>query len=356
MREWSPARLGDVAECLDAIRKPVRAVDRRDGPYPYYGASGVIDHVDQYLLDGTFALVAEDGENLRTRNTPVSFLARGKFWVNNHAHILSGTERSDVRFLSYVIENSDISGYLTGSTQPKLTQQALLSMRFNWPPLSEQRAIAEVLGVLDDKIEANRRIESLCWLLAKAHFEAAIATADESVPLSTLLKLEYGKALPAGVRRPGATPVYGSGGIVGRHDKPLVTGPGIIVGRKGTAGSVQWSQRAFFPIDTTFYVTNVSVPMVFAYFVLRSLRLDSMNSDSAVPGLNRNTAMSQMVPLPGKEGLATFSGRAEVLVDAAEATASESCALETLRGALLPALVSGRLRVRDVEAVVEEAV
>jgi type I restriction enzyme S subunit len=268
---------------------------------------------------------------------------------------LSRSEDLDIEYLYWLLQSEDIWPK-RGSAQPFISQTDAREVSVALPPPAQQHAIAEVLGALDDKIEANRRIESLCWSLARAQFEAAIATADELVPLSSLLKLEYGKALPAGVRRLGPTPVYGSGGIVGRHDKPLVTGPGVIVGRKGTAGSVHWSQRAFFPIDTTFYVTNVSVPMVFAYFALRCLRLDSMNSDSAVPGLNRNTAMCQMVPLPGKEDLATFGGRAEVLVDAAEATASESCALETLRDTLLPELVTGELRVRDAEALVEEAV
>ena len=124
MSEWPLVALADVVDCLDTIRRPVRAADRQNGPYPYYGASGIIDHVDKYLLDGTYALVAEDGENLRSRNTPISFIARGRFWVNNHAHVLAGTEDTDVRFLAYRLEQSDVAGYLTGSTQPKLTQRA----------------------------------------------------------------------------------------------------------------------------------------------------------------------------------------------------------------------------------------
>jgi type I restriction enzyme S subunit len=84
--EWRERMLGEVTQNFDAIRVPVRETERHEGPYPYYGASGVVDHVGKYLFDGEYLLVAEDGENLRTRNTPVAFLARGKFWVNNHAH------------------------------------------------------------------------------------------------------------------------------------------------------------------------------------------------------------------------------------------------------------------------------
>ncbi|WIM06796.1 MAG: restriction endonuclease subunit S [Candidatus Nitricoxidivorans perseverans] len=79
--EWRERPLGDLTENLDSVRVPVKEADRRAGPYPYYGASGIVDHVDGYLFDGEYLLIAEDGENLRTRQTPVAFLARGKFWA-----------------------------------------------------------------------------------------------------------------------------------------------------------------------------------------------------------------------------------------------------------------------------------
>jgi type I restriction enzyme S subunit len=97
--DWRVQSLGDLTENFDSIRVPVKEADRRTGPYPYYGASGIVDYVDKYLFDGEYLLVAEDGENLRTRNTPVAFLARGRFWVNNHAHIVRGNLNADTRFL-----------------------------------------------------------------------------------------------------------------------------------------------------------------------------------------------------------------------------------------------------------------
>src|SRR5258705_7744065 len=106
---WRRVRLGEVTQNHDAVRVPVKEADRRPGPFPYYGASGVVDHVDDYLFDGEYLLVAEDGENLRTRKTPVAFLARGKFWVNNHAHIVRGNSEGDTRFLMYALSSADIS-------------------------------------------------------------------------------------------------------------------------------------------------------------------------------------------------------------------------------------------------------
>ena len=99
--EWLMRPLGDLTDNFDAVRIPMKQSDRRPGPYPYYGASGVVDHVDSYLFDGEYLLIAEDGENLRTRNTPIAFLAKGKFWVNNHAHIVRGNTHADTRFLKY---------------------------------------------------------------------------------------------------------------------------------------------------------------------------------------------------------------------------------------------------------------
>ncbi len=169
---WRERPLGDLTDNFDNIRVPVKEADRRAGPYPYYGASGIVDYVDNYLFDGEHLLIAEDGENLRTRNTPVAFLARGKFWVNNHAHIVRGNREADTRFLMYALAGSEISGYLTGSTMPKLTQGNLNRIPLLAPPLCEQRAIARILGALDDKIELNRRMNETLEAIARALFKS----------------------------------------------------------------------------------------------------------------------------------------------------------------------------------------
>lgn len=192
--EWTTSRLKELSINFDGRRRPVKESDRRPGPYPYYGASGVVDHVDDYLFDGEYLLVAEDGENLRTRQTPIAFLARGKFWVNNHAHIITGNERADTRFLMYALRHVDIDAYLTGAVMPKLTQGNLNRIEVSHPKLHEQRAIAGVLGALDDKIEQNRRTARALERLARAIFrtwfvdfepveaKAAGATAFPSMP------------------------------------------------------------------------------------------------------------------------------------------------------------------------------
>ncbi|MBP7798015.1 MAG: restriction endonuclease subunit S [Thermoanaerobaculaceae bacterium] len=170
--EWRNRTLGELTENFDSVRVPVKEADRRIGPYPYYGASGVVDHVDGYLFDGEYLLIAEDGENLRTRTTSIAFLARGKFWVNNHAHIVRGNDEADTRFLMYSLAVTDITGYLTGSTMPKLTQGNMNRIPLLTPPLPEQRAIAHILGTLDDKIELNRRMSETLEAMARALFKS----------------------------------------------------------------------------------------------------------------------------------------------------------------------------------------
>jgi type I restriction enzyme S subunit len=172
MDEWTTSRLDELSINFDGKRRPVKESDRRPGPYPYYGASGVVDHVDDYLFDGEYLLVAEDGENLRTHQTPIAFLARGKFWVNNHAHVITGNEKADTRYLMYALRHVDINAYLTGAVMPKLTQGNLNRIEVIHPLLPKQCAIAGVLGVLDDKIEQNRRTERALERLARTIFRA----------------------------------------------------------------------------------------------------------------------------------------------------------------------------------------
>jgi type I restriction enzyme S subunit len=170
--KWRERTLGELTDNFDGARIPVKEADRRPGPYPYYGASGIVDQVDGYLYEGEHLLVAEDGENLRTRTTPVAFLAHGRFWVNNHAHVVRGNAEADTRFLMYALSATDVSGYLTGSTMPKLTQGNMNRIRLHVPPLPDQRAIAHILGTLDDKIELNRRTSETLEAMARALFKS----------------------------------------------------------------------------------------------------------------------------------------------------------------------------------------
>jgi type I restriction enzyme, S subunit len=171
---WPILSLGDLTVNHDAKRRPVKESERKAGPYPYYGASGIVDHVDGYLFDGSYLLIGEDGENMRTRQTPIAFMAHGKFWVNNHAHIVTGNHLADTRFLMYSVSNTDIHSYLTGAVMPKLTQGNLNKILLACPPINVQNEIVGVLGAIDDRItllrETNATLEGIAQALFKSWF------------------------------------------------------------------------------------------------------------------------------------------------------------------------------------------
>ena len=164
--------LEELVDVYDSLRKPVTSSDRKSGPYPYYGASGISDYVDSFIFDGEYLLLSEDGDNLRTRNTPIAFLANGKFWVNNHAHVLQGNLGNDTKYLCYALQIADITSYLSGSTRPKLNQKDMRRIPVYAPPLPEQKATAHILGSLDDKIELNRQMNATLEGMAQALFKS----------------------------------------------------------------------------------------------------------------------------------------------------------------------------------------
>lgn len=145
---WKAKRLKYVMNNFDAQRKPIEAQNRsQDGEilYDYYGASGAIDKIDDYIFDETSILIGEDGANLVLRNLPLIYIATGKYWVNNHAHILRPKSESDLYYMAYQMEIIDYSQFITGSAQPKLSQENLNNVFLVVPPLNEQRRIASYL-------------------------------------------------------------------------------------------------------------------------------------------------------------------------------------------------------------------
>jgi type I restriction enzyme S subunit len=142
-KDWTKSSIEEAAVNHDGKRVPVRASDRakRKGAFPYYGASGIIDTIDDYLFDGDFVLIGEDGANLVSRSTPIAFLATGRFWVNNDAHILKAGPDTSNQWLCWFINMIDLVPYVTGSAQPKLTQAALNRVGIPLPSIIEQQEI-----------------------------------------------------------------------------------------------------------------------------------------------------------------------------------------------------------------------
>lgn len=155
--DWEQRKLEDVAEFLDTMRKPLEGARRIPGPYPYYGASGIVDYVDGYLFNEELVLLSEDGANITDRNYPVCFLASGKYWVNNHAHVLRLKDGNENNFVCTSLERKDYKQYNSGMAMPKLNQEVCRRIPIGCPSFNEQKKIGDYFRELDNRITLHQR-------------------------------------------------------------------------------------------------------------------------------------------------------------------------------------------------------
>jgi type I restriction enzyme S subunit len=154
-------------------RKPVTRSDREKGDYPYYGAAGIQDYVSEFIFDGRYILVGEDGTVISNEEYPVVQIAEGKFWVNNHAHVIRPTSDEDFDFLYYALVGSKVKNLVTGAVQPKLSMTNLKSLLIPWPENAEvRRGIGETLSILDKKIQANNALAETLEAIAQSLFKS----------------------------------------------------------------------------------------------------------------------------------------------------------------------------------------
>lgn len=160
--KYNKFRFDEITLNYDKKRIPLSAMERtkRQGAFRYFGAQGVIDYVDDYIFDGKYLLIAEDGENLKSKRQNIAQIVEGKFWVNNHAHIVQCNEKCILEYLAYLINGKDVSGYITGSAQPKLSQANLNAMEFDIPSIKEQQDILSILLPIEQKIRINKEINN----------------------------------------------------------------------------------------------------------------------------------------------------------------------------------------------------
>ena len=154
---WEQRKLGDIVDFLDGQRKPLKESDRIKGKYPYYGASGIIDYINDYLFDENLVLLSEDGANIIDRNYPVCFIATGKYWVNNHAHVLKVKTGVIDKFICESLERLDYTKFNTGTAQPKLNQDICQKIAITLPNEDEQKCISEFLDRINNIITLHQR-------------------------------------------------------------------------------------------------------------------------------------------------------------------------------------------------------
>lgn len=273
-------------------------------------------------------------------------------------------EKVDGRYLLYyflspewrrVVEGAVISG----ATVDRIPLERFPDFHVVFPQLSHQRKIVSILSAYDDLIENNRRrmalLEDSARLLYQEWFirlrfpgyehtriVGGLPDGWKRKTLGECVTLHYGKALKAEDRVDGPFPVYGSSGIVGSHEMPLVLGPGIIVGRKGNVGSVFWSNKDFYAIDTVYYVDAAASNLYYFYAIKH---MTFINTDVAVPGLNRDLAYSRPLLLPSKSILRQFLDTVAPIHDQTDKLNEMNAKLRTARDLLLPRLMNGEIAV-----------
>jgi len=241
-----------------------------------------------------------------------------------------------------------VEGIMSGSAQPGANAKMFAEFELKLPPLFEQCIISQIPRSLDDKIDLlhrqNKTLEQLAETLFRQWF------VEESVKngkLGAVLDLVYGKTLKEETRSGNGYPVIGSSGVVGFHSEYFVEAPGIVIGRKGTLGKVNYQFENFYPIDTTYFVKSKigSVGLFYEYFLLKTLNLEEMNSDSAVPGLNRDIALSSEINIAPIEKIKEFNRLCAMYFLKIKSNQTQIQSLTKMRDTLLPKLMSGEVKV-----------
>ena len=371
MTEWKTYKLGDVVNILDNRRIPLSARQReqRRGEYPYYGAQGIIDYIDDYLFEGTYLLIAEDGENLRSKKQNIAQLVSGKYWVNNHAHILESNGLCDIRYICYLLNIIDISGYITGSAQPKLNQANLLAISISLPPLEEQRRIAGILGAIDDKIENNRRINTNLELQAQALFDewfianpshlgvyskaylTDIANYLNGLAMQRFRPLEGEIGIPVlKIKELGQGQCDSSSDLCSPsiEEKYIVRDGDIIFSWSGTLLVDIWCGGVCGLNQHLFKVTSDKYPQWFIYYWTKHhlAKFIRIAKDKAVTmgHIKRGDLEASEVLIPDEKSFAEIDKVISPIFKAIVVNRIENRRLATLRDTLLPKLMNGEIK------------
>lgn len=270
----------------------------------------------------------------------------------------------DPDFLFYLaispqIKETAIKSMIGSSGRQRARKEVIDDLMISIPSYTKQVKIGSILSAYDNLIENNRRriqlLEQAAHLIYKEWFirfrfpghkkSKIIDGLPEGwlqTTLGEVITLKYGKALKAERRQDGFIPVYGSSGIVGFHNQPLVKGRGIIVGRKGNVGSVYWSESDFYPIDTVYFIDS-SLCNRYIFYSLKQMTFQS--SDTAVPGLNRDYAHRKKLILPPTSLINNFQDSTQGLFDQITTLHKQNSKLTEARNLLLPKLINGEITV-----------
>ena len=199
MEKLKYTRVEECCEILDSMRIPITASDRKEGKYPYYGANGIQDYVNDYIFDDELVLLAEDGGNFGSKEKPIAYRVSGKCWVNNHAHVLKPKEEIDVDYLCYSLMFYKVDGMINGATRKKLTQTAMKKMKIPLRNIVEQKKIVQQLNKIIEIREKAKKELNLLDNLIQARFVEMFGDPITNSKLLPIEKIEERYFLKAGI-------------------------------------------------------------------------------------------------------------------------------------------------------------
>ena len=303
--DWKDEKLEDVVDFLDDRRKPIKDSDRNNikGIYPYYGASGIIDYINDYIFDEELLLLGEDGANILSRSTQLVFKATGKYWVNNHVHVLRPKENYNIDFLESCLENINYEPYNTGTAQPKLNQEVCRKINIKTPSLKEQVKIGKTLSLLDKKIELQTKKIEILKLFKKGLLKCEYnkIKSKNLSQLNNVAQIYQPRTLSQKQLKKGVYPVFGANGIIGfnsnfNHKLPQIT----ISCRGENSGSINKTPEYCW-INGNSMVINVdnnpNINKDYLKLILESQNLKYLISGSGQPQIIRSDIAKHKIPI-----------------------------------------------------------
>lgn len=369
MSEWKTLTINEICDLVTSGGTPLTSQKEyyQNGDIPWVKTKevnqcrlyGTENHITQLGLDNSSAKLIPENSIIIAMygdGKTAGRVALNKVAVTTNQACCNLVLNKRKAYYDFVFYNlmgryDELVSKKTGSGQQNLNGKIIKDIELDLPPLAEQKAIASVLSSLDDKIDLlhrqNKTLEEMAETLFRQWFIEEVNENWKVGALEDLIDLKYGKALKQENRSGSGYPVVASSGVVGFHNEYLVEGPGMVIGRKGTLGKVYFMEDNFFPIDTSYFI-KTKIPesnLIFEYYLLKTLDFANMNSDSAVPGLNRNLALGTTIQIPPLKRIVEFNTLAKPGFSKIYTNTKQIQTLEKLRDTLLPKLMNGEVRI-----------
>ncbi|AFA47672.1 restriction endonuclease subunit S [Acetobacterium woodii] len=399
--DWDIVKLGDLIDILSGYA--FKSKDFECGGVPVIKIKNIVPpnisiedaqcvnekfyfENEKYRLKYNDILISMTGSNYNQMASAVGKVGKirikdAKMLINQRVgKIIPDESKCDKEYIYQYISTFETQYRLASSAggsanQANISPKQIKDLVIPYPPLNEQKAIAHILSTLDEKIEVNNQINKTLEKMAQAIFkqwfvdfefpneagepyqssggemvESELGLVPKGWEVGTLgdiLTLNYGKSLPAKKRLEGNVKVYSSAGVTGLHNEALIHEPSIIVGRKGTIGTVYYSTEPSFCIDTAYFATqkDSKYPLILMYQLLKEIDLKQYNEDSAVPGLNRNTVYAIKIVIPPVELQNTIGVQILAIYNLIFQNIKQNEKLSAIRDLLLPKLMAGEIRV-----------